>query len=107
VEICVAALGVNKPFAYTGEVARIVVREETEGSVGLKTADLRDVNNGRDEVALPGGGGEAPYIPATTSLLQNHPNPFNRRRRSRTRWRWRETFGSRSTMYRELWCGRW
>jgi hypothetical protein len=77
VEICVAALGVNKPFEYTGEVARIVVREETEGSVALKTADLRDVNNGRDEVALPGGGGEVPYIPVTTALLQNHPNPFN------------------------------
>jgi len=68
---------VNQPFEYTGEVARIVVREETEGSVGLKTVDLRDLNNGGDEVALPGGGGEAPYIPAATALLQNHPNPFN------------------------------
>jgi hypothetical protein len=77
VEICVAALGVNKPFEYAGEVARIVVREETEGSVGLKTADLRDINNGRDQVTLPGGGGETPYIPVTTALLQNHPNPFN------------------------------
>ena len=77
VEICVAALGVNSPFEYTGEVARIVVREETEGSVALKTADLRDINNGRDEVTLPGGGGETPYIPVTTALLQNHPNPFN------------------------------
>jgi hypothetical protein len=77
VEICVAALGVNKPFEYEGEVARIVVREETEGSVVLQTADLRDITNGRDEVALPGGGGETPYIPVTTSLLQNHPNPFN------------------------------
>jgi hypothetical protein len=66
VEICVAALGVNKPFEYEGEVARI-----------LQTADLRDITNGRDEVALPGGGGETPYIPVTTSLLQNHPNPFN------------------------------
>jgi hypothetical protein len=77
VEICVAALGVNSPFEFTGEVARVVVRETTEGSVGLKTADLRDVNNGRDEVTLPGGGGETPYIPVTTALLQNHPNPFN------------------------------
>jgi hypothetical protein len=76
-EICVAALGVNQPFEYAGEVARIVVREETEGSVVLQTADLRDLNNGRDEAVLPGGGGETPYIPAATSLLQNHPNPFN------------------------------
>jgi len=76
VEVCVAALGVNSPFEYAGEVARVVVREATEGSVALKTVDLRDINNGRDEVTLPGGG-EAPYIPVTTALLQNHPNPFN------------------------------
>ena len=77
VEICLAALGVNSPFEYTGEVARVVVREATEGSVALKTVDLRDINNGRDEVTLPGTGVETPYIPVTTALLQNHPNPFN------------------------------
>jgi hypothetical protein len=77
VEICVAALGVNSPFEYTGEVARIVVQEATEGTVALKTVDLRDINNGRDEVTLPGTGVETPYIPVTTALLQNHPNPFN------------------------------
>ena len=77
VEICVAALGVNSPFEYTGEVARVVVRETTEGAVQLKTVDLRDINNGRDEVTLPGGGGETPFIPVTTALMQNHPNPFN------------------------------
>jgi len=48
----VAALGVNKPFAYTGEVARIVVgRRRKLGRP--QDRDLRDVNNGRDEVALP------------------------------------------------------
>jgi hypothetical protein len=77
VEICLAALGVNTPFDYTGEVARIVVRETTEGSVALKTVDLRDLNNNGSRVALPGGGGETPFIPVTTALMQNHPNPFN------------------------------
>jgi len=77
VEICVAALGVNSPFEYTGEVARVVVREETPGAVQLKTVDLRDINNGRDEIVLPGNGGETPFIPVTMALMQNHPNPFN------------------------------
>jgi len=77
VEICVAALGVNSPFEYTGEVARVVVRETTESAAQLRTVDLRDINNGRDEVTLPGTGVETPYIPVTTALLQNHPNPFN------------------------------
>jgi hypothetical protein len=76
VEICVAALGENAPFEYAGEVARVVVRETTEGSAALKTADLRDLNNNGSEVTLPGGG-ETPYVPVTTALMQNHPNPFN------------------------------
>ena len=77
VEICVAALGIDAPFKYTGEVARVVVRETAEGAVQLKTVDLRDLNNNKSEVVLPGTGGETPYIPVTTALLQNHPNPFN------------------------------
>ena len=77
VEICVAALGIDAPFKYTGEVARVVVRETAEGAVQLKTVDLRDLNNNGSEVTLPGTGGETPYIPVTTALLQNHPNPFN------------------------------
>jgi hypothetical protein len=45
--------------------------------VALKTVELRDLNNNGSEVTLPGGGGDVPYIPVTTALLQNHPNPFN------------------------------
>jgi hypothetical protein len=77
VELCAAALGVDAPFAYTGEVARVVVREQTTGAVQLKTVDLRDLNNNKDEVTLPGQGGETPFVPVTTALMQNHPNPFN------------------------------
>ena len=77
VEICVAALGVNAPFDYAGEVARVVVREASEGAVQLRTVDLRDLNNNKDEVTLPGEGGETPFVPVTTALMQNHPNPFN------------------------------
>jgi hypothetical protein len=58
-------------------VARITVREGSEGAVQLKTVDLRDLNNNKDEVTLPGQGGETPFVPVTTALLQNHPNPFN------------------------------
>jgi len=39
--------------------------------------DLRDLNNNGNEVTLPGGGADTPYIPVTTALMQNHPNPFN------------------------------
>jgi hypothetical protein len=77
VEICVAALGVDTPMGYTGEVARVVVRERTPQGARISNADLRDIANRRDEVALPGGGGETPYVPAVTTLGQNHPNPFN------------------------------
>ena len=53
-EICVAALGIDTPFDYAGEVARIVVREEAEGSAGLKSVDLRDLNNNGSKVTLAG-----------------------------------------------------
>jgi hypothetical protein len=76
-EICVAALGVNRAFSHTGEVARVVVRERTSGSLQLKSADLRDLNNQRDETALSGGGTETPFIPTTSTVMQNYPNPFN------------------------------
>jgi hypothetical protein len=77
VEICVAALGVETPMGYTGEVARVVVREANAQGARIASVDLRDVENRRDEVTLAGGGGETAYIPAVSSLGQNHPNPFN------------------------------
>jgi hypothetical protein len=76
VEICVAALGVDKAFEYTGEVARVVVRETGGVGATLSKADLRDTRNRRDEVAL-GDGGETPNLPSVSGLMQNHPNPFN------------------------------
>jgi hypothetical protein len=76
VEICVAALGVDKAFEYTGEVARVTVRETGGTSATLSKADLRDTENRRDELAL-GDGGETPSLPSVSGLMQNHPNPFN------------------------------
>jgi hypothetical protein len=55
-KICVVALAVNAPFAYTRELARVGVREQSAGAVELKTVDLRDLNNNRDEVAPPDDG---------------------------------------------------
>jgi len=79
VELCVASLGVNRPFDFTGEVARIVVREGSgvPALVQLEKADLRDVNNRRDEVTMTNGGGGISAVPTVSALLQNHPNPFN------------------------------
>ncbi len=37
--------------------------------------DLRDVNNERDVIEAAGGGNH--YVPTVSSLVQNHPNPFN------------------------------
>ncbi len=76
-EICVAALGVDRAFNHTGEVARVVVWERTASPIQLKSADLRDLNNQRDDATLPGGGAETPFIPTTSAVMQNHPNPFN------------------------------
>jgi len=76
VEVCVAALGVDAPFGYTGEVARVVVREGTSGGLSLGKADLRDLSNRREEIA-GGETPETPFVPMSSALLQNHPNPFN------------------------------
>jgi len=76
-ELCVAALGIDRPFEYTGEVARVVVRETVATPVRIASVDLRDLNNNGDEVTLPGDGGETPYVPVVSGLMQNHPNPFN------------------------------
>jgi hypothetical protein len=79
VELCVASLGVNRSFNFTGEVARIVVREGSgvPALVQLEKADVRDVNNRRDEVTVTNDGRETPAVPTVSALLQNHPNPFN------------------------------
>jgi hypothetical protein len=76
VEVCVAALGVDVPFEYTGEVARVVVREEGSNGVKVEKVVLRDVTNQGDEVVVAESH-ETPFIPAVSALMQNHPNPFN------------------------------
>jgi len=77
VEICVAALGVQKALDYTGEIARVVVRE-TKDVLKLEGAVLRDTQNRGDRVEISDtGGGETPFIPTVSALEQNYPNPFN------------------------------
>jgi hypothetical protein len=76
VEVCVAALGVDRAMGYTGEVARVVVREGTSSGLAMEKMVLRDVTNHGDEVAAAESH-ETPFIPEVSGLLQNHPNPFN------------------------------
>jgi hypothetical protein len=77
VEICVAALGVDVPLVHSGEVARIVVRQGSSDPavVRVERADLRDVNNRKDEIEITTPG--QTYVPKVSALMQNHPNPFN------------------------------
>jgi hypothetical protein len=79
VEICVAALGINKAFEHTGEVARVVVTEGSNvpSAARLGKVDLRDLNNKKDVIEGSQNPTETPYIPKASALLQNHPNPFN------------------------------
>ena len=75
-EICVAALGVDRPLSGSGEVARVLVRSGGKVSVSLTEAEVRDIDNRR--FVLEGTGGyDGPVIPSADALAQNFPNPFN------------------------------
>jgi hypothetical protein len=75
-EICVAALGVDKPLAGSGEIAKILVKSEGSINVSLAEADIRDIDN-RQFVLEGAGGYEGPEVPVADALDQNFPNPFN------------------------------
>ncbi|MCK4773994.1 MAG: hypothetical protein KAT30_04390, partial [Candidatus Krumholzibacteria bacterium] len=77
VELCVAALGVNRPLVVTGEIAQIEVRQSNGSTAGVTLAksSLRNLVNERDEVGHDTG--HTPYVPMVSGLMQNHPNPFN------------------------------
>jgi len=77
VEICVAALGVNRPLVVTGEIAQIEVRPANGAPAGVTLAktNLRNLANERDEVAHDIG--HTSDVPMASGLMQNHPNPFN------------------------------
>ncbi len=76
VEICIAALGVDRPLAGSGEVAKILVKSEGSISVSLAEAEIRDIEN-RQFVLEGTGGYDGPEIPVADALNQNFPNPFN------------------------------
>ncbi len=75
-EVCVAALGVDKPLAGSGEVAKILVKSGSSINVSLAEADIRDIEN-RQFVLEGTGSYEGPEIPIADALNQNFPNPFN------------------------------
>jgi hypothetical protein len=75
-EICVSALGVDKPIDGSGEIARILVRSGGAVSVSLSEIDLRDIEN-RQHLIEGTGGYEGPELPVADALRQNFPNPFN------------------------------
>jgi hypothetical protein len=77
--ICLAALGVDRSFRYTGEIARLTVSKGTGTGTQLtiEKADLRDLENHSEEVTVTGGVGQTPFVPTKTALFQNQPNPFN------------------------------
>jgi hypothetical protein len=77
VHVDVAALGVDKAFEESGEIARIVLRPRDDGAITVKMveADLRDLNNEREVIEETGGGEK--FVPTISALHQNRPNPFN------------------------------
>jgi hypothetical protein len=77
VHVDVAALGVDKAFEETGEIARLTVRPRDDQAITVKLveADLRDLNNEREVIEESGGGDT--FVPTVSSLHQNRPNPFN------------------------------
>ncbi|MDD3642813.1 MAG: FlgD immunoglobulin-like domain containing protein, partial [Candidatus Krumholzibacteria bacterium] len=76
IEVCVAALGVDKSLVGSGEIARILVRSSGAVSIRLVEAEVRDLENRAFE--LEGTGGyQGPEIPVADALGQNFPNPFN------------------------------
>jgi hypothetical protein len=77
VYVDIAVLGTGVAFDGSGEVARLVVRPGGIEAVQVRLVemDLRDVNNERDVIEAAGGGNH--YVPTVSSLVQNHPNPFN------------------------------
>jgi hypothetical protein len=76
IEICFAALGVDRPLAGSGEVARILVKSDGSIHVSLAEADIRDIEN-RQFVLEGTGSYDGPAIPVADALGQNFPNPFN------------------------------
>jgi hypothetical protein len=78
-EMCIAALGADTPLLAkaSGEIARFTVKQGVDPvSVRFEGIDLRDLANRKTEdIAI--GGYEAPFVPKTTALLCNYPNPFN------------------------------
>jgi hypothetical protein len=77
-DICAAALGIDAPLKGSGEIARLVIKPTgTDAAVvRIKAIDLRNVDNKKTELAGEGEY-EAPFVPTTTALMQNFPNPFN------------------------------
>jgi hypothetical protein len=77
-DICVAALGVDTPLRASGEIARLAVNRtgDSPASVKIKAVDLRNMDNERTEI-VSGDEYETPFVPTTTALMQNFPNPFN------------------------------
>jgi hypothetical protein len=76
VELCLAALGVDKPLAGSGEVAKVLVRTDGQVSLAIAEAEVRDIEN-RQFVLEGTGGFDGPEIPVADALNQNFPNPFN------------------------------
>jgi hypothetical protein len=77
--VCVASLGVDRAFVFSGVIALVTVREGAGDGppVILEKADMRDLDNRREEVTLAHDGGETRFVPTVSALYQNHPNPFN------------------------------
>jgi hypothetical protein len=76
IEICVAALGIERPLAGSGEIAKVLVKSTGTVNVSLAEIEVRDIEN-RQFVLEGTGGYEGPDIPEADALNQNFPNPFN------------------------------
>jgi hypothetical protein len=74
--VCLAALGVDRPLAGSGEVAKVLVKSGGSISVSIAEAEVRDIEN-RQFVLEGTGGFEGPATPVADALGQNFPNPFN------------------------------